>query len=162
MAPLEPPDPPGPVTTTLEWRGRTGPFALAVPEGVFVPTHTSLAMAGALAVEPGETVADIGCGCGVLGIVAARLGAAGVVGIDISTEAVETASVNAKSLGLEGTCQFRTGDLCEPLGGERFDVVIGDVSGVPDTLAEATGWLPGGGPTGAETPVKLLEVVRSA
>lgn len=144
----------------IEWRGRTGPFALVLSEGVFVPTHTSLALAGALEVRSGEVVADIGCGCGILGIVAARLGAALVVGTDISPEAIGAAAGNARSLGVDGICHFRVGDLCEPLGEERFDVVIGDVSGVPDALAEATGWLPGGGPTGAEQPVALLETVR--
>lgn len=144
----------------MEWRGRTGPFALALREGVFVPTHTSLALADALEVRSGDAVADIGCGCGILGIVAARLGAASVVGTDISPGAIEVAAGNARSLGVDGICQFRVGNLCEPLGEERFDVVIGDVSGVPDTLAEATGWLPGGGPTGAEQPVALLEAVR--
>ncbi len=144
----------------IDWRGRTGPFALALGEGVFVPTHTSLALADALEVRSDDGVADIGCGCGVLGIVAARLGAVRVVGTDISWEAIEAAAGNAKGLGVDGICQFRVGDLCEPLGDERFDVVIGDVSGVPDLLAEATGWLPGGGPTGAELPVALLETVR--
>jgi hypothetical protein len=40
------------------------------------------------------------------------------------------------------------------------DVVIGDVSGIPDPVAEITGWFPegrGGGPTGAELPVAMLE-----
>ena len=145
----------------MEWRGRTGPFALTLGPGVFVPTHTSLALADALEVRSGDEVADIGCGCGILGIVAAHLGAASVVGTDISAVAIEAAAGNAKSLGLERICQFRAGNLCDPLGEERFDVVIGDVSGVPDVLAEATGWLPGGGPTGAELPVALLETVRT-
>jgi hypothetical protein len=41
-------------------------------------------------------------------------------------------------------------------------VIIGDVSGIPDDLAEVTGWFPGGhagGPTGAEVPVAMLETI---
>jgi Ribosomal protein L11 methyltransferase (PrmA) len=62
--------------TKFEWRGRTGPFTLTLAPGVFTPTHTSLALAEVIEIRPGEVVADIGCGCGVLAFVAARLGAA--------------------------------------------------------------------------------------
>lgn len=146
----------------FEWKGRTGPFQLRLAPGVFVPTHTSLAVAEVLEIHPGEEVADIGCGCGVLAIVAARLGAGRVVGTDISADAVEVAAGNARGLGLEAVTDFRVGDLCEPLGDESFDVVIGDVSGMPDPIAELAGWLPGGGPTGAENPVAMLKGVGPA
>ena len=141
----------------FEWRGRTGPFALTLTPGVFTPSHTSLALAEVIEVQPGEVVADIGCGCGVLAIVAARLGAARVFATDVSGDAVRAGEANARSLGLDSIVEFRTGHLSEPLAGITVDVVIGDVSGVPDALAEVTGWLPGGGPTGAETPVAMLE-----
>jgi hypothetical protein len=43
-------------------------------------------------------------------------------------------------------------------------VIIGDVSGVPDSLAEVSGWFPdgkGGGPRGSELPIRMLrEAVR--
>ena len=47
---------------------------------------------------------------------------------------------------------FRCGSLFEPLEGISADVVIGDVSGIPDDLAHLSDWFPGGfagGPTGA-------------
>lgn len=46
-------------------------------------------------VRGGESVLDYGCGSGILAIVAARLGASNVVGIDIDPEAVRTARANA-------------------------------------------------------------------
>jgi precorrin-6B methylase 2 len=143
--------------TKFEWRGRTGPFTLTLAPGVFTPTHTSLALAEVIEIRPGEVVADIGCGCGVLAFVAARLGAARVYGTDVSEEAIRAGELNARALGLGGVVDLRTGHLSEPLAGITVDVVIGDVSGVPDSLAEAAGWLPGGGPTGAETPLAMLE-----
>jgi hypothetical protein len=62
-------------------------------------------------------------------------------------------------LGLSDVCEFRQGDLLEPVRDVRADVLIGDVSGIPDELAAVTGWfdrVPAGGPTGAELPRKLL------
>jgi SAM-dependent methyltransferase len=140
----------------FEWKGRTGPFTLLLEPEVFVPSSTSLTLAEALVVRAGEVVLDVGCGCGVLGLVAARLGAGRVVGCDRSEAAVRMATVNARRLGLDGVAEFRTGHLFEPVGDVEADVVVGDVSGVPDTLAEVTGW-PAGGPTGVELPLAMLD-----
>lgn len=139
----------------FEWRGRTGPFTVVLGPGVFTPTHTSVVLAEALDLRDGDVVIDVGCGCGVLGLVAARLGAGRVFGTDLSAEAVRAAQLNAARLGLADRTDFRAGDLFEPLDGVQADVVIGDVSGIPDALAELTGWFPGG-PTGAEVPVAML------
>lgn len=141
----------------FEWRGRAGQFRLELAEGVFTPTHTSLALAEVMEVLPGEVVADVGCGCGVLALVAARLGAGRVLGTDIVPAAVRVAARNAHLLGLEDRSEFHAGHLLDPLPDASVDVVIGDVSGIPDPLAAVTGWLPGGGPSGAELPVAMLE-----
>jgi precorrin-6B methylase 2 len=145
-----------------EWKGRTGPFVLRLTPSVFVPTHTSRLVAEALEVNPEETVIDVGCGSGVLSFVAARLGAARTFGTDIDVEAVRVATENARSLGLADRTEFRAGNLLEPLDGVVADVVVGDVSGIPDELAAVTDWFPGGhagGPTGAEVPTAMLEAV---
>ncbi len=147
----------------IEWKGRTGPFTLVVTPGVFAPTHTSRTLADALEIEPGDTVIDVGCGSGVLSFVAARLGAERVVGCDLSLAAIEAARENAKRLGLEGRTEFRVGNLFEPVRDVRAQVVIGDVSGIPDEIAEVAGWFPhgpAGGPTGAELPAAMLESLR--
>lgn len=146
----------------FDWRGRTGPFTIRLGPRVFPPSRTSLVVADAIEVEPGETVIDVGCGSGILSFVAARLGASRVYGTDVVPEAVEIAISNARSLGLEDRTDFRSGSLLDPLDGVVADVVIGDVSGIPDELAELTDWFPGGhagGPTGAEVPVALIESV---
>ncbi len=142
------------------WKGRTGPFTLRIPAAVFTPSRTSEVLADALEIHHGDTVLDVGCGSGVLSLVAARLGAARVVGCDASAAAVRCARANARELGLAGVTEFRAGSLLDPAADVRADVVIADVSGVPDTVARATGWFPdgrGGGPTGSELPVALLE-----
>ena len=151
-----------PEAREYKWNGRTGPFTLLLTPGVFEPSHTSRVLADALEVRPGESVIDVGCGSGVLSFVAARLNAEHVWGTDIEPEAVKAARHNARLLGVEGSTEFHTGSLLEPLEGIRADVVIGDVSGIPDEVAELSGWFPGGhagGPTGAELPLEMLETV---
>ena len=142
-----------------EWKGRTGPFSLQLGPGVFSPTSTSKTLAEAIQIEPGDTVIDVGCGSGVLAFVAAKLGAAKVYGVDLSHRAVEAARENAKRLGLDHLCEFRQGDLLEPVRDVQASVLIGDVSGIPDDIASATGWfdeVPSGGPTGSELPTKFV------
>lgn len=141
------------------WRGPAGPIELLIDPGVFVPSSTSKVLAEALRVNPGETVVDAGCGCGVLSLVAAKLGAGKVIGTDFSEAAVKCATANAERLGLSDVAEFRAGDLLTPVDGVRADVLIADVSGIPDAVAEVTGWFPdgkGGGRTGAELPVAML------
>jgi methylase of polypeptide subunit release factors len=148
--------------TEMRWTGRTGPFEFRVNPGVFAPTHTSRTIAEALEVGPGDTVIDVGCGSGVLSFVAARLGAHRVIGCDISEEAVEVARRNAADLGLDDRVEFRVGSLFDPVRDLRADVVIGDVSGIPDEIAQVAGWFPdgrAGGPTGAELPSAMLESI---
>lgn len=143
----------------FEWKGRTGPFTLHLTPRVFTPTSTSVVLADALEISPGETVIDVGCGSGVLGFVAARLAAGRVVGCDASPEAVSAAEENAARLGLSGITEFRQGHLLEPARDVTAEVIIGDVSGVPDEIAQVAGWFPdgrSGGPTGAELPVSML------
>jgi 16S rRNA G1207 methylase RsmC len=146
------------VSLTHEWSGRTGPLTLELPPGVFTPTHTTLMMADALEINAEDVVIDVGCGSGVLGFVAARLGAARVIGCDASAAAVDSAGENARRLGLSDRTEYRHGHLFEPVADVEADVVIGDVSGVPDAVAEVPPWA-SGGPTGAELPIEMLETL---
>ncbi|PSS01904.1 Methyltransferase-like protein [Actinidia chinensis var. chinensis] len=48
-----------------------------------------------------KVVADFGCGCGTLGLAAALLGAEHVVGLEIDSQSLEIASINADNLELD-------------------------------------------------------------
>jgi tRNA A58 N-methylase Trm61 len=92
----------------------------------------------------------------VLGIIAAQLGAGQVTGIDAAPDTAEVGQLNAERLGVGERTRFLHGDLFEPRADEAtFDLIIGDVSGIPDEFARISGWFPdgrGGGPTGVELP----------
>lgn len=151
-------------TTTFQWKGRLGPLDLDLSEHTFTPSTISMLLAEALDVRDGDEVIDMGCGSGILSIIAAKLGAARVIGIDTAPDVVEVASRNAQRHGVDTITTFYRGDLFEPLADDvRVDVIIGDVSGIPDPLAKASGWFPdrrGGGPSGSELPIRMLEAAR--
>lgn len=74
----------------------------------------------------GETLMDYGCGSGILAIVAARLGAQNVVGVDIDPQAVLTANANAAKNGT--AIRFVTPDAVPE---RRFDIVVANILANP-------------------------------
>lgn len=146
---------------TITWKGRFGPMDLTVGNATFRPSTISTLLADSLEFEPGSVVVDVGCGSGILSIIAAKLGASRVYGVDAADETVEIASANAAAHGVADLVEFAKGDMFEPLDPSiEADVVIGDVSGIPDNIAAASGWFPSGlsgGPTGAELPMRMIE-----
>jgi 16S rRNA (guanine1207-N2)-methyltransferase len=72
--------------------------------------------------EPGQTVLDLGCGCGVVGAVAARMGGL-VTCVDASAAALQ---VTRETLGLNGVveqAEVIASDSGGAVLGRRFDVV---------------------------------------
>lgn len=78
-------------------------------------------------VSSGASVLDVGCGSGVLGIAAARLGAGHVVMIDNDPVAVDIAAQNARKNGVEARTSLTPVD---ELGG-TFDVVVANILANP-------------------------------
>jgi len=152
------------ITETIVWKGRCGPFDLQVAPDTFRPSTISTLLADSMVIEEGSVVIDAGCGSGVLSIVAAKLGAKMVYGVDAAAETVKIATTNAEAQGVSDRTAFYEGDMFEPIpDGVEADVVIGDVSGIPDDLATVSGWFPSGlsgGPSGAELPMRMLEEAK--
>ncbi|MEX2651580.1 MAG: 50S ribosomal protein L11 methyltransferase [Acidimicrobiia bacterium] len=151
-------------TETIVWKGRCGPFELQLAPDTFRPSTISTLLADSMVIEEGSVVIDAGCGSGVLSIVAAKLGAKMVYGVDAAAATVEIATANAKAQAVQDRTAFYEGDMFEPIPeGVEADVVIGDVSGIPDDLATVSGWFPSGlsgGPSGAELPMRMLEEAK--
>lgn len=75
----------------------------------------------------GKRVLDMGCGTGILSIMAAKAGAKEVVGIDIDEWAFQNAMENIKNNGI-GEVTIRIGDATL-LGDERpFDVILANIN----------------------------------
>jgi release factor glutamine methyltransferase len=108
-----------------ERRVRVAGLRLVVPAGVFHPGvfFSSRTMARSLrrAELRGRTVLDVGCGSGVLALVAARRGASATA-VDINPVAVETCSDNARRNGLQ--VEVLHSDLFAALRGRTFDLVV--------------------------------------
>ncbi|MFK7989280.1 MAG: 50S ribosomal protein L11 methyltransferase [Sandaracinaceae bacterium] len=92
-------------------------------------------------VKGGETVLDVGCGSGILGIAALRLGAASVHAVDIDPIAVRTALENAEVNGVrltasdepieevEGTYLFVLANIRTPVLIPMADALVARVDG---------------------------------
>ncbi|USR79306.1 methyltransferase [Arcanobacterium pinnipediorum] len=78
-------------------------------------------LAGLAHYEPGQRVLDLGTGCGIHAILAAKAGAV-VVATDISARALAYARFNAALNEVD--IQVREGSLFDPVAGEKFDVVV--------------------------------------
>ncbi|GAA0559212.1 50S ribosomal protein L11 methyltransferase [Rheinheimera aquimaris] len=57
-------------------------------------------------IQPEQTVVDFGCGSGILGIAALKLGAKRVIGVDIDPQAIEASTANAKRNSVEGEIEL--------------------------------------------------------
>jgi ribosomal protein L11 methyltransferase len=73
----------------------------------------------------GLSVLDVGTGSGILAIVAARLGAGEVWGLDIDGEAVENARENVKQNNVSDIVKIRKGRIGDIQ--KRFDVMVANI-----------------------------------
>ncbi len=137
---------------------------LAVSPQAFRPTLTTRLLADTIEIPAGCRTLDMGCGVGPLAIAAAKNGASEVVAVDIVEEACELAEYNARLNGVADRVRVRHGDLFGPVEGQRFDVIMDDVSGMADEVASVSPWfshgVPGGGPDGTEPTIRMLRQAK--
>lgn len=82
----------------------------------------SLTLSGLMIQRPVDAALDLGTGCGIQAMHAARH-ARRVVATDISTRALDIAALNAELNGFENI-EFRLGSLFEPVADETFDQIV--------------------------------------
>jgi len=84
----------------------------------------TLLLAETMIIEDGWRVLDLGCGYGVLGIVAAKLAPNGIIYmVDINKQAVRLAKLNAKLNNVKNV-KILWGDLYEPVKNKKFDAIV--------------------------------------
>ena len=76
-------------------------------------------------VTGGERVLDVGCGSGVLSVVACRLGAAEAVAVDLAPEAVVATEANASANGVRDRVRASLTPVEEVVG--PFDLVVANI-----------------------------------
>lgn len=113
-----------------------GDYVFNVWPNVYQPAEDSFLFAENLKVFVGETVLDMGTGCGILGITAAK-NASHVVAVDINPYAVRCAKENSKLNGFTEKMSFIQGDLFTPIKtNEKFNVILFNAPYLPTELVE--------------------------
>jgi release factor glutamine methyltransferase len=111
---------------------------------VFPPRGDTRLLIDSLDIAPGASVLDMGTGCGVLAVFAARRGAATVLAVDINPDAVKNTALNAKRRRLEDAIQVRLSDGFSAIAvTEQFDLIVANLPGrnrAAADLVQAAQW----------------------
>ena len=101
--------------------------SLETRRGLFSPEHVdrgTLAMLSHVKIASGMRIMDLGCGCGVVGIVAAKIaGEENVFMSDADPMAVETARRNAERNGVNGV-HICVSDGFQSVDASGFDLIL--------------------------------------
>ena len=127
--------------------------AFYILKNVYEPAEDTFLLAENLVVNQNDAVLDVGTGCGILGILAAKK-AKKVVAIDVNPHAASCAQMSAKLNEVAGKMNIRLGNLFEPVeGNEKFDVIVFNAPYLPLERSEQKTWIErawAGGPSGME------------
>ncbi len=80
---------------------------------------------------PGKSVLDYGCGSGILAMVAKKLGAADVAGVDIDPQAIESAKLNAERNGCAIDFYVPDDFGASERKDSHFDIVVANILSSP-------------------------------
>jgi release factor glutamine methyltransferase len=98
--------------------------AFDVLESVYEPAEDSFLLAENLVIKENDLVLDVGTGCGLLAVLAAKV-VKKVVATDVNSIAVRCTLQNAVLNNVADKMDIRQGELFEPIKkGERFDVIL--------------------------------------
>ena len=118
-----------------------GGCAFNVYDEVYEPAEDSFLFAENLGVKEGELVLDLGTGCGVLGVLAAKKGGH-VVAVDFSPYAIRCAKENSALNDVRGKIEFVQASLFTALSPNAvFDLILFNAPYLPSEEDEAATWI---------------------
>jgi release factor glutamine methyltransferase len=116
-------------------------YVFGISENVYEPAEDSFLFAENLVIREGDVVLDMGTGCGILGIIAAKK-ALRVLAIDVNPYAVRCAKENAMLNGVLDKFFFLQCDLFSAIKvGERFDLILFNAPYLPSENIKVDSWL---------------------
>lgn len=122
-------------------RTRFGDYVFDLYENVYEPAEDSFLFAENLDVKEGERVLDVGTGCGMLAIVAAKR-AGGVVAVDLNPFAIRCARRNSALNGVNGKIDFVQASLFTALNKNvKFDLISFNAPYLPSDEGESATWI---------------------
>lgn len=90
-------------------------------------------------VKDGHKLFDIGCGSGILSIVAAKLGAEKVIGVDIDSTCVKVSQENIRMNEVEDLIEIRQGNLLDVVH-EKAHIIVANI--IAEVIIEMTDYVP--------------------
>jgi release factor glutamine methyltransferase len=116
-------------------------FKFIMEEKVYKPADDSFLFAENLDVKVDERVLDMGTGCGLLGILSAKI-TREVVGVDINPYALRCAKRNAELNKVLNRISFIQGDLFSPFKEtEHFDLILFNAPYLPQKENGPLSWI---------------------
>lgn len=108
-----------------------GELSIHVKDTVFSPdpnlTHSSTQIVEILDHNLSSlSVLDIGCGSGVISIIAAQRNAKKVTAIDTNSDCLENAKINTTRYNLEGNITIKQSDLFNNVS-DKFDIIVANL-----------------------------------
>ncbi len=118
-----------------------GDFIFDFYENVYEPAEDSFLFAENLEIEFGSSVLDIGAGCGILSVLAARK-AGHLIAVDLNPYAVRCAKQNAGLNHVRSKMDFLQADLLSALSADAaFDSILFNAPYLPSDESESTSWI---------------------